>query len=300
MDVPRRQLHGSLDCLGRVFELVIILEIRLQPFENFDRIGNAWLIDIDLLEAPHQGTVLLEILPIFLVGRRTNAPQGARCQRRFQQVGGVHGTARRGTRPDHGVDLVNEHDGAGIGLELLDHLLEALLKIAAIPRARKQRPHVEREHGRTLEHVGNLAVHDASREPLRNGRLSDARISHEQRIVLLPTAEDLDRAIDLGLAADQRINLALARFLVEIDAIGLERIALLLAVIARLRLGFILGAAHRSGFRHAGALGNAVADVIDGVVTRHVLLLQEICGMALALGKDGHQHVRPRHLLPPR
>jgi len=34
-----------------------------------------------------------------------------------------------------------------------------------------------------------------------------------------------------------------------------------------------------------------VADVIDRVVAGHVLLLQEKRGVALALGKDRHQHI---------
>ena len=43
-----------------------------------------------------------------------------------------------------------------------------------------------------------------------------------------------------------------------------------------------------------------MADVIDGVVTGHVLLLQEIGGVALALREDGDENVRARHLLASR
>ncbi|MHC2800886.1 hypothetical protein ACVMII_000632 [Bradyrhizobium diazoefficiens] len=39
-----------------------------------------------------------------------------------------------------------------------------------------------------------------------------------------------------------------------------------------------------------------MADVVDGVVARHVLLLQEVCGVALALGEDRDQHVGTGHL----
>jgi hypothetical protein len=42
----------------------------------------------------------------------------------------------------------------------------------------------------------------------------------------------------------------------------------------------------------------SVADVIDRVIAGHVLLLQEIRSVALALGKDRHEHVRSGHLLP--
>jgi hypothetical protein len=40
-----------------------------------------------------------------------------------------------------------------------------------------------------------------------------------------------------------------------------------------------------------------VADVVDRVVAGHVLLLQEIGGVALALGEDRDQHVGAGHLL---
>ena len=184
-----------------------------------------------------------------------------------------------------------------MGFQLLDHLLQPLLEIAAIAGAGEQRAHVEREHGGVGEHLRHLAVDDAARQPLGDRGLADARLAHEQRVVLLPPAQHLDGAADLGLAADQRVDLALARLLVEVDAIGLERVALLLGVVAGLGFGLLIGAAHRPRFRHAGPLGDAVADVVDRVVAGHVLLLQEIGGVALALGEDRDQHVGAGHLL---
>ena len=43
-----------------------------------------------------------------------------------------------------------------------------------------------------------------------------------------------------------------------------------------------------------------MADIIDGVVARHVLLLQEIGGMAFAFGKNRDQHIGAGHLLASR
>ena len=42
-----------------------------------------------------------------------------------------------------------------------------------------------------------------------------------------------------------------------------------------------------------------MADVIDRVVARHILLLQEISGVALALGKNRDQHIGAGDFLPP-
>ena len=300
MDVARGQLDRRLDGFGGVFELVIVLEVRLEPLEDLDRVRNGRLVDVDLLEPAHQRAVLFEVLPVFLVGGRADAAQRAGGQRGLEQVGGIHRAAGGRAGADHGMDLVDEHDRAGIGLELLDHLLEAFLEVAAIARAGEQGAHVEREYGGVLEHVGHFAVHDAPRQTFGDRGLADAGVADEQRVVLLPAAQHLDGAVDLGFAPDQGVDLALARLLVEVDAIGFERVALLLRLVAALGIGVLVGAAHGARFRHARPLGDTVADVVDRVVARHVLLLQEIGGMALALGEDRNQHVGAGHLFAAR
>ena len=72
----------------------------------------------------------------------------------------------------------------------------------------------------SAQHLRHLALDDLARETLGDRGLADAGIADEQRVVLLPAAQHLDRAADLGLAADQRIDPALLRLLVEVDAVG--------------------------------------------------------------------------------
>ena len=88
----------------------------------------------------------------------------------------------------------------------------------------------------SLQHVGHLAIDDAARQAFGDRRLADARIADEERIVLLPPAEDLDGAVDLRLAADQRIDASGRGLLVEVDAIGFERIGFGLLLAFRLSL----------------------------------------------------------------
>ena len=113
VDVARRQFDRRLDRFVGVAELVVVLEIGLQPLEDFDRVRDRRLVDVDLLEAAHQRAVLLEILPVFLVGGRADAAQRAGRQRRLEQIGRVHRAAGGGAGADHGVDLVDEQDRAG-------------------------------------------------------------------------------------------------------------------------------------------------------------------------------------------
>ena len=148
------------------------------------------------------------------------------------------------------------------------------------------------------EHLRHVAHDDAARQAFGDGGLADAGIADEQRVVLLPAAQHLDGALDLGPAADQRIDAARPRLLVQVDAIDLERIGAALLLLAAFdRRCVLVDAAHGARLRHAGPLGDAVADIVDRVEARHVLLLQEEGGMALALGEDRDQHVGAGHLL---
>ena len=138
VDVARRQLHRGLDRLVGVFQPVIVLEIGFQALEDRDRVLHRRLVDVDLLEPAHQRAVLFEMLAVFLVGGRAHAADGARCQRRLEQIGGVHRAAGRRAGADHGMDFVDEQDRVRMRLEFLEHLLQPLLEIAAIAGAREQ------------------------------------------------------------------------------------------------------------------------------------------------------------------
>ena len=81
-------------------------------------------------------------------------------------------------------------------------------------------------------------------------------IADEQRVVLGAPAEDLDGALDLGLAADQHVDLALAGLRVEVGAVGAERLAA--PCWLRSLLGLLGGTTHATLLRQAWALGDAV------------------------------------------
>ena len=81
------------------------------------------------------------------------------------------------------------------------------------------------------QHFRHFVLDDLARQAFGDGGLADARIADEQRIVLRAAAEDLDRALDLGVAPDQRIDAAGLRLLVQVDAIGFERLGALLVLL---------------------------------------------------------------------
>ena len=305
-NVASRQLDSSLDRLVGISEVVVVLEIGLQPLHDRDGVIDGRLVDVDLLETAHKRAILFEELPIFLIGGRADAADRTRRQGRLQEVRCIHRATRGRARTDDGVDFIDEQNRARIFFEFLDDLLQTLFEITAIAGPGEQRTHVEREDGVIGERLRHLAFDDTLGETFGNRRLAHARIAHIKRVVLGAAAEDLDGAVDLVVAADQRIDLAVFRLFIEVDAVSLQRILLLLGgrsvflgiAAARLVFAFrFIGTARRARLRRAGALTDAVGDVVDRVVTGHLLLLQEIGGVAFALGENGHKHVRAGHFL---
>jgi hypothetical protein len=90
--------------------------------------------------------------------------------------------------------------------------LQPLLEVAAIARAGQQRAHVERVDGGAGQHLRHVALDDLARQALGDRGLADAGIADQQRVVLGAAAQDLDGALDLAVAADQRIDLAVRAF----------------------------------------------------------------------------------------
>ena len=109
------------------------------------------------------------------------------------------------------MDLVDEEDRVGVVDELLQHRLQALLEVAAILRARQQRPHVERVDLPLSEDLGHLPVDDALGEALGDRRLAHARLAHQQRIVLAPAAQGLHHPFEFMFAPYQRVDFSRQR-----------------------------------------------------------------------------------------
>ena len=152
------------------------------------------------------------------------------------------------------------------------------------------------------KHLRHVALDDALGQALGDRRLADARIADIERVVLGAPAQDLDGALDLRFAADQRVDLPRHRLLVQVDAVVRQRVLiaparLLLALLLLVRLRLAAGALHRALRRAAGRLGDAVADEVHRIQPRHVLQLQEIHRVAFALGEQRHQHIRAGHLV---
>ena len=181
-------------------------------------------VDQHRLEAALERGVLLDVLAVLVERGGADAVQLAARQHGLQQVAGVHRALGR-AGADHRVQLVDEQDDLPLrGLHLLQHGLQPLLELAAKLGAGDERAHVEGDDPLVLQPLGHVAPDDAAGQALDDGRLADARLADQDRVVLRAPGEHLDDAANLLVAADDRIELALARELGEIAAVLRERL----------------------------------------------------------------------------
>ena len=223
-DVAVRE-HGRGD-ERRVLEahLVVNLVALAQTAQDRDRVLDRRLADEHRLEAPLERGILLDVLAVLVERRRADRVQLAAREHRLQHLRRVHRAFGR-AGADDGVQLVDEEDDLALGFgDLLEDGLQPLLELAAILRAGDERAHVEREDLLVLQPFGDVAAHDALREAFDDGGLADARLADEHRVVLRAPREHLNDAADLFVAADDGIELALARELGQIASVARQRL----------------------------------------------------------------------------
>ncbi len=228
-DVAVGQLGGGVERLVGDLDLVVGLVAVAQALEDLDGLLDARRVDADLLEAALQRAVALEVLAVLVERGRADRLQLAAGEGRLED-GSCVDRALGGARADEIVQLVDEQDDVAALGDLLHHLLEALLEFAAVLRTGDERRQVERVDLLVLQQLGHVAGGDARRQALDDGGLADAGLADQHRVVLRAPREDLHDPLDLGLATDDGVELALGGELGQIAAELVEQLGGLLAL----------------------------------------------------------------------
>ena len=231
-DVPIGE-HGGGNERGVLdADAVVHLVALLQPPQDGDRVLDAGLADVDLLEPALQRRVLLHVLAELVERRRADHAQLAPGQHRFEHVAGVHGTLGRAGTHD-GVHLVDERDDLPVGVgDLLEDGLEPLLELAPVLGPGHHRREVEGDEALVLQAFGDVALDDAPGEALDDGRLAHTGLTDEDGVVLGPPGEDLDHPPDLLVPADDGVELPGPGGIGQVPAVALQRLVLVFRVLA--------------------------------------------------------------------
>src|ERR1017187_4513441 len=246
-----------------------------QALEDLDGVRDGRLRHLDRLEPALKRRVLLQVLAVLIQCRRTDRLQLAAGQHRLQDRRGIDRSFGR-ARAHQGVQLVDEQDDVPAGPDLLEDLLQPLLEVTPVPRARDQRAQVQRVKLLVLQGFRHLALDDLLRQPLDHGGLAHPWLAHQHRVVLGPPAEHLHHPLDFLLPADHRIELALTRAsgqvpaeLVEYDGGGGRRLG------RRARRGRLLALVTVQQLDHLLADPAEVSAQLDEHLRGHALALTD-------------------------
>ena len=235
-----RELDGRDD--GVVFDphLVVVLVFLFQATQDGDRFGHGRLVHHHHLEPALQRLVGLEILLVFVEGRRADSPQFTPRQSRLQDIGCVHRAARTAGAYQR-MDLIDEEDDLSVALgHGLDDAFESFLEFALVFCACNQRTHVQGIDFLAFQVLRDIAVDDPLRDAFGNGGLADARLTDQDRIVLGPAAQNLQHPPDLLVPADDRIELAAARTLIQVDGVLAQQLQVFFVVVIHIQASFFL------------------------------------------------------------
>ena len=251
---------------------MVLLVFVLQAAQDRDGILDRGLGDEDRLEPPRQRRILFDVLAVLVERGGADAMQFAARQRGLQQVGRIHRAVGL-AGADQRMHLVDEQDDAAFGRrDLLQHGFQPLLELAAVFRTRDQRAEIERQQLLVLQAFRHVAIENAQRQALDDRGLADAGFADQHRIVLGAARQHLDGAADFLVAADHRIELAVARRLGQVAGIFLQR---------------VIGVLGRRGIR-----GAALAQRLDRgieVLRRDAALAQDAAGLAVLLQRQPEQ-----------
>ena len=143
---------------------------------------------------------------VFLVGRGTDKADGASFQIGLQHVRGVHRAFPCCTSTHERVYLVDVDDVlVALLLDTVHNLLDAVFEVATILCTCQQRSDVELVDATALQTLRYASLLNHPCQPPDEGRLSYARLTHVQRVVLVASTEHLYGALQFLLTPNQWI-----------------------------------------------------------------------------------------------
>jgi hypothetical protein len=200
---------------------VVQLITRLESTQDGHSVLLVGFLNVHGLKSSGQGSIFLNN-PVLVQRGCSHKLQIPPRQGWFQHVGHVHPPLRL-ARTHHGVELVDKEYDLAVGpVDFGQDCLQPFFELSS--------EHGTRQHGRNIQHddplvlnrLWNLSVHYALGEAFGNGRLAHTRFPNQDWVVLGPTRQNLERAPNFGVSADDGVELVLSGQLGQVDAELLE------------------------------------------------------------------------------
>ena len=272
-DIALGELNSQSAHLGRDFNAVEVLVVMGNALQDPGGVLKGGLSHGNGLEAALQCGILLYMLAVFGKGGGADDLNFAAGEGGLQNIGGIH--AALGIACAHDImHLVDNEDNIALLADILNKALHAALELAAELGSRYQSGEIQKKNFLIPQLVGHLVLGYQLGQTLGDGGFANTGLAYEAGVILLAAVEYLDNALQLLIAAYHLIQLTLTGALAEVDAVGIQGLALfalLLAALggrghaAALAAGGIFAAAHQSAQEGEGG-GFAIVIFAVGLI----------------------------------
>ncbi len=256
-DITGRQADGGLYPFVQHLNAVVFFQHRGDAAHHQNGLRDIRLVHLHHLEATGQGRVFLDVFLVFGPCGRTDGAQSAAGQSRFQKVRRVARTGRA-TGPHKRVGFVHKHhDGSRAGLNLVNHLTQAVFKLALHRCAGLQKTNIQHQKAHVFQRWRYVTSGNPQGKAFDHCGFTDSRLTGQDWVVLATAHQDIDDLTNFFVSTDDRVDLSIARLFGHIGAELLQRFTL----------------AHRAGgHRTRGFAGLGVPAYIGPILRRQGFL----------------------------
>ena len=220
-DVAVRKFHRRHQRVVMQTHAMVRVKAILDATQNRNGFFFARFVNLHGLETAFQGRILLDVLTVFLRGRRTDAVQFTTGQLRFEHVAQVHGAFSL-ARTHDGVDFIDKQQRVAVFFKSVQHGFQTFLEISTVLGTRHQRGQIQREQFLALQSVRHIAAIDSLGEPFDNSGLAHARFTDQARVVFRLSAKDQDNTADFLFTANHRRKLSVGGHFHQLAAVEFQ------------------------------------------------------------------------------
>ena len=178
-----------------------------QTTKDGDGVFYRWLIYHNRLETTFQGSVLLNILTVFIQRGRADTVKLTTSKHWLQHIAGIHCTIRLTCTYDQ-VKLINKQDDLTFALfHLFQNCFQTFLKFTTVFGTCYQCAHIQGKNFLILQCFRNISRYNSLCKTFHSGCFTNTRFTDENRIVLGLTGKNTDHIPDLTVTSNDRIQL---------------------------------------------------------------------------------------------
>ena len=163
------------------------------------------------------------MLAVLIQGGGTNGLQFTASQHWLEDRSCINSAFGRSST-NQSVNLIDEGDDVTASADLLGHLLEALLEVTAVARTSDQASHIQGVNLLAAQGLRHVVRNNCLSKTFNNRGLTNTWLTDQDWVVLGAARKNLHYSLNLALATNNRVQLALGSCLGEVATVLVQNL----------------------------------------------------------------------------